>query len=108
MGLSSAVALDIIVTAALSYYLRKSKSGFSRCGQLRASKRLSNDSRSMNQVVDTLILYTVETGSVTWYVLADCVEASILTIWKRGDHCLTHRCKSAPVGDKWSKLMSCI
>lgn len=28
MGLSSAVALDVLITLGLSYYLRKSKTGF--------------------------------------------------------------------------------
>ncbi|EKM49661.1 uncharacterized protein PHACADRAFT_214190 [Phanerochaete carnosa HHB-10118-sp] len=49
MGLGSAVALDIVITAAMCFYLRRSKSRFS----------------TMNDVIDTLMLYTVETGMIT-------------------------------------------
>ncbi|KIP03353.1 hypothetical protein PHLGIDRAFT_130199 [Phlebiopsis gigantea 11061_1 CR5-6] len=60
MGLSSAVALDILITGGLCYYLRKSKSGFS----------------SINGIIDTLVLYTVETG------LATCITTIIaLVCW---------------------------
>ena len=71
MGLSSAVTLDIIVTVGLSYYLRKSKSGFSRYGtiQMHSLPAFPHYLRSMNEVIDTLILYTVETGLITWCVV---------------------------------------
>ncbi|THH01927.1 hypothetical protein EW026_g854 [Hermanssonia centrifuga] len=49
MGLGAAVALDVFITFGLSYYLRQSKSGFS----------------SMNEIIDSLVLYTVETGMAT-------------------------------------------
>lgn len=44
MGLSAAVALDISVTLGLSYYLRKSKTGFTTCvfPAVRPDRRLTH------------------------------------------------------------------
>ncbi|EKM49664.1 uncharacterized protein PHACADRAFT_201361 [Phanerochaete carnosa HHB-10118-sp] len=49
MGLSSAVALDIAITGAMCFFLRRGKSQLS----------------TMNDIIDTLVLYTVETGMIT-------------------------------------------
>ncbi|KAJ3555529.1 hypothetical protein NM688_g2528 [Phlebia brevispora] len=65
MGLGSAVALDIFITAGLTYYLSKNRSSFS----------------TMNEVVDTLILYAVETGMLT------CVTTVVsLICWLKMPH----------------------
>ncbi|KAJ3556119.1 hypothetical protein NM688_g2205 [Phlebia brevispora] len=67
MGLSSAVALDAAVTIGLSYFLRKSKTGFKRhvaCSYF-ISTYADVFSFSMNDIIDVLILYTVETGIIT-------------------------------------------
>ncbi|KAI0792965.1 hypothetical protein BC629DRAFT_333041 [Irpex lacteus] len=58
MGLVSAAVLDVLITGALCYYLRQSKSGFV----------------TMNEIIDVLIRYTVETGMIT------CVAAIISLI----------------------------
>lgn len=65
MGLGSAVALDVFITMGLCHYLRQSKSGFS----------------SMNDIIDSLVLYTVETG------LATCVTTIVsLICWVTMPH----------------------
>ncbi|KAI0345669.1 hypothetical protein BDW22DRAFT_1353239 [Trametopsis cervina] len=58
MGLVAAAGLDVLITVALCYYLRQSKSGFA----------------SMNEIIDILIRYTVETGLIT------CVAAIVSLI----------------------------
>ncbi|KAI0088567.1 hypothetical protein BDY19DRAFT_993953 [Irpex rosettiformis] len=58
MGLSTAATLDVLITGALCYYLRQSKSGFV----------------TMNEIIDVLIRYTVETGMIT------CIAAIISLI----------------------------
>ncbi|KIP03747.1 hypothetical protein PHLGIDRAFT_226424 [Phlebiopsis gigantea 11061_1 CR5-6] len=60
MGLCAAVILDVINTAAMCYYLRRNKSGFS----------------TMNTIIDALILYTVETGAIT-----SAVQIATLACW---------------------------
>lgn len=76
MGLSVAVALDVFVTAGLSYYLRKSKTGFSRCDQIfEHLTHISDIADSMNDIIDSLVLYTVETGIITWCVHGSCAPA---------------------------------
>ncbi|GJE91839.1 hypothetical protein PsYK624_079900 [Phanerochaete sordida] len=60
MGLSSAVALDITVTAAMTFYLRRNKSDFS----------------TLNDIIDTLIVYTVQTGMITC-----CTTIASLACW---------------------------
>ncbi|EKM49702.1 uncharacterized protein PHACADRAFT_167057 [Phanerochaete carnosa HHB-10118-sp] len=65
MGLGSAVAIDLFITLGLCYYLRQSKTGFA----------------NMNDVLDSLVLYTVETG------LATCVTTIIsLVCWVTMTH----------------------
>ncbi|KIP01530.1 hypothetical protein PHLGIDRAFT_349482 [Phlebiopsis gigantea 11061_1 CR5-6] len=49
MGLGAAVVLDVVNTTGMCYYLRQNKSRFS----------------VMNDILDTLVVYTVETGAIT-------------------------------------------
>lgn len=49
MGLGISAVMDILIAGGLSYYLRKNKSGFS----------------TMDQIIDSLVLYTVESGLIT-------------------------------------------
>lgn len=50
MGLSASAVMDVAIAVGLCYFLRKNKSGFSS---------------SMDQLIDSLVLYTVESGVVT-------------------------------------------
>ncbi|RPD70782.1 hypothetical protein L226DRAFT_513983 [Lentinus tigrinus ALCF2SS1-7] len=62
LGLSTSTALDIIITGILCYYLRQRKSGYDR----------------MDRIINTLTLYTVETGMLT------CVTTAVALIcWVR-------------------------
>ena len=70
MGLSAAVALDVVNTTGMCYYLRENKSRFSQYGS-RSNLVFPELIQSfywtrMNTILDTLILYTVETGATTW------------------------------------------
>lgn len=71
MGLGAAVTLDVVIAAAMCYYLQRSKSGFSTwaflLSQLFHSSSLTYDHYyRMNELLDTLVLYTIETGAMTW------------------------------------------
>ncbi|RDX44280.1 hypothetical protein OH76DRAFT_1409235 [Lentinus brumalis] len=54
IGLSSAASLDIFITIGLCYFLRRGRTGL---GRLVAS--------SMDRIVDTITLYTIENGMLT-------------------------------------------
>lgn len=70
MGLSSAAALDVMIMVGLCYYLRKRKSRMSTYVPISLTffLYLFNDIYRirMNEIIDTLVLYTVETGAITW------------------------------------------
>ena len=68
MGLSASAVMDVAIAVGLCYFLRKNKSGFSRYFPrimiwIYISKQALS---SMDQLIDSLVLYTVESGVVTW------------------------------------------
>lgn len=73
MGLCFAVTLDVIITVATCYYLRKNKSGIIAYVSLLSTLVLvfipMGSKHSTNRILDTLVLYTVENGAITWYEL---------------------------------------
>lgn len=71
MGLGAAVTLDVIIAAGMCYYLQRSKSGLSTWASLlsrpfHSSPFTYDHYYRMNELLDTLVLYTVETGAMTW------------------------------------------
>ncbi|KAK7685661.1 hypothetical protein QCA50_011005 [Cerrena zonata] len=52
LGLCLATAADILITAALCWYLNRNRTGFS----------------NMDSVIDSITLYTIENGLLTWWV----------------------------------------
>ncbi len=83
LGLALSCALDVIITASLCYFL------------LRNRKQTS----SMNHVIDSLMLYAFENGSLTWYVtisssLHPKLTSSFFTMAQRGDRYVNDMCRS--------------
>ncbi|KAH9914898.1 uncharacterized protein BXZ73DRAFT_81507 [Epithele typhae] len=58
IGLSSAASLDVLITAAMCFYLRRGRSGFG----------------SMDKIIDSITAYTIETGMLT------CVTTTVSLI----------------------------
>ena len=94
-GVAIAVLCDVLITGSLCYYLHSvsdhsflrnvvHNSQLLRLKSRGASKgsvhRLSGEMRDtsdhvtrMNDIIDEIILYTIENGSLTWYVALFCV-----------------------------------
>ncbi|GJE91838.1 hypothetical protein PsYK624_079890 [Phanerochaete sordida] len=66
-GLCPAVTLDIMITVAMTFYLRRNKSDFS----------------TLNDIIDTLIVYTVQTGMLT-----SCITIAVMACWLSMPHYL--------------------
>lgn len=73
LGLTLSTALDIMITSGLCIFLRRSRStGNGNSGRYASPYSLAvllrlTSTDSLDHILDSMTLYTVETGLVTWY-----------------------------------------
>lgn len=67
VGLSSSVVVDILITASLLVILRRSRTGYSTRYLVLLIPRFHRlTCHSTDRIIDSITLYTVETGMITW------------------------------------------
>ena len=66
-GLSISASVDLITAVSLCFYLQKRRTGFSRyvASRIPVLRILNTCVASMDYIIDTIMVYTVETGMLT-------------------------------------------